>query len=173
MKLDKRTRLWPILIALFICVAVLFAINRLRADPSQLFREFVLDPIPASVSNLKADQPKTIGGYGYTFRFTINRADLALIVSAHSLSKVYNAQYDSETGYLRFDWGPSPFDGGIDMPVYGPMGKREPSWFTLETWYSPEAYVFRKEQRWQDDTRVLLYIEKLGEAYFLAFNRRG
>jgi hypothetical protein len=161
-----------LVVGLFTCVVALLWIKFLRVDESQLFRRLVLDPIPASVSNIRADQPQTLGGYGYTFRFTIDKADLALIISAHTLAPVYNARYDADVGYLAFDWGPTPTDG-IYMPVYPPTGKRQPSWFVPGAWPRAEVYAVCKVQGRQDDTRVLLYDERSGEAYFLTFSRRN
>ena len=97
--------------------------------PSELFREHLLDPIPESVKNIKADRPSEILGYTYTLRFNINRTDLELLIESRTLEKVWNVKY--ENGYLNWDWYPPRLYGtpghqislpgsGMDIIVYHP-----------------------------------------------------
>lgn len=157
--------------------------------PSEVFRQHVLDPIPESVTNIKADQPKNILGYRYTLRFNINRVDLALLIDSRPFERVWNVKY--KNGYLSWEWDPPRLYGipghrisipgsGVTIILYHQDGRREPEWFKLKLWDNPEAYVFRKIgnqvniQTMEDmkaydriNTQVLLYNEKEDEAYFI------
>lgn len=132
--------------------------------PSEVFRQHVLDPIPESVTNIKADQPKNILGYRYTLRFNINRADLAKLINSGPLVRVWNVKY----GKGRLKWAWDTWHGhsmsGSDVIVYK---RREPAWFRPELWDNPEAYAFDETVGGRMNTKVLLYNEKEDEAYFI------
>jgi len=149
-----------------------------QPSPDELFRGYVLSPIPKSVTNIKADQPKNIGGYRYTFRFNINRGDLALLTDSSPFVRIWNVQYYK--GYLSWSWDNTDDKYGISIPCYDHT--REPIWFKPGLWDNPEAYAFYKIghliniQAFEHDgrslggreiTQVLLYNEKEGEAYFI------
>ena len=148
--------------------------------PEVLFRRYVWSPIPESVTNIRADQPKNIQGYRYTFRFNINREDLGLLINSGPFVRVWNVKY--EDGYLRWNWdrgggllGTSKY--GTSIPCYDHT--REPRWFKPGLWENPEAYAFekrgnlvntetfRKESNGPTNIRVLLYNENEAEAYFV------
>jgi len=145
---------------------------------SELFTQYVLDPIPKSVTKIRADQPKDILGYTYTFRFNINRTDLALLVESGTLQRVWNVRY--ENGSLDWGWdreGP----GGLSMSkvykvVYSrhsTLRQRAPAWFEPERWSNPEAYALEKKVGDRLNTQVLLYNEKEGEAYYITSSVRA
>ena len=140
-----------------------------------------MSPILKSVTNIKADQPKNIGGYRYTFRFNINRGDLALLTDSRPFVRIWNVKYWN--GYLSWRWDNPDGKYGISIPCYDHT--RELSWFKPGLWDNPEAYAFYKVgnlvniQAFERDSRglldfsgrvitqVLLYNEKEGEAYFI------
>jgi len=147
--------------------------------PERLFRGYVLSPIPESVQNIRADQPKNIFGYRYTFRFSINRGDLDLLINSKSLVRVWNVKY--KDGYLSWHWDR---DGPLGTGRYGSSipcydHTREPRWFRLEQWKNPETYAFLKKgnlvnvETFHRDSngltkiRVLLYNENEAEAYYV------
>jgi hypothetical protein len=147
--------------------------------PSEAFRQYIMDPIPESVTNIKADRPSVIGGYTYVLRFNIGRADLDSIINSRPFQRVWNVKYNN--GYLEWAWDTwqgFSMNGG-DIIVYG--SRRGARWFRPELWDKPEVYVFEKvgdrvntqifdyEPKVHDrhDTQVLLYNEKEGEAYFI------
>ena len=149
-----------------------------KPTPDELFRGYVLSPIPKSVTNIKADQPKNFGGYRYTFRFNINRGDLALLTDSIPFVRIWNVQYYN--GYLSWSWDNTDDKYGISIPCYDHT--REPGWFKPGLWDNPEAYAFykvghliniqaSKHDDWSLDgrvtTEVLLYNEKESEAYFI------
>jgi hypothetical protein len=149
-----------------------------QPPPDELFKGYVLSPIPKSVTNIKADQPKNFGGYRYTFRFNINRGDLALLTDSRPFVRIWNVKYYN--GYLSWCWDNPDGKYGISTPCYDHT--REPIWFKPGLWDNPEAYAFykvdhliniqaSKHDGWSLGGRVtievLLYNEKESEAYFI------
>jgi len=203
-----------ILFVVIICVAVLsictvsFVQNTLLSDllfrgcliglilmhktppmpqPTEIFTEHILDPIPNSVTNLKADRPDCFQGYTYTLRFNINRADLVLITGSRPLQRVWNVRYIY--GDIKWYWDPpgGTYTRGGSVIVYHPEGgRREPNWFKPNLQDDPEVYAFQKvgdhvnaqavtyfkKANEQEITQVLLYNEKDQEAYFIISNWR-
>lgn len=147
-------------------------------EATAAFKNYVFNPVPASVANIRADQPKDFGGYRYTFRFNINRDDLALLTASCPFVRVWNIEYKS--GSLRWQWsregllGTGPITG---IPCYDHT--REPRWFEPGQWADPEAYAFLKVGDWVNvetfgkrssgptNIKILLYNEKEREAYFV------
>jgi hypothetical protein len=188
----KKRRHFPALVILFIGLVFLIVVffkhiplllfNTLMPSPlpEELFRGYVLSPIPESVENIRADQPRNFRGYRYTYRFNINRDDLDLLIHSKSLVRVWNVEY--KNGDLHWDWERGSGLLGIGkhrsgVPFYDHT--REPKWFRLEQWENPETYAFLKEgNRMNADTfhknsngltkiRVLLYNENEAEAYYV------
>ena len=147
--------------------------------PSEVFRQHIMDAIPESVTNIKADRPSIIGGYTYVLRFNISRTDLDSIIKSRPFQRVWNVKY--ENGCLDWAWDTwQGFSlGGWNITVYG--SRRAPRWFRAELWDSPEAYAFVKvgdrvntqideyqpKVYVRTDIQVLIYNEKAGEAYFI------
>ena len=173
-----------LLVIISVCIVGLLALCGCKArgmsekKASETFRKYVLNPIPKSVTNIKADQPKWIRGYRYTFRFGINRDDLALIINSGPFVKVWKVKY--KDGNLSWQWNCDGFLGigpTSEMSCYDHT--HEPSWFKLGLWDNPETYAFWKEgdlvnvERFEKDSsgpteiKVLLYNEKEAEAYFI------
>jgi len=192
------------LLVLLNCIALLFIFVWIillkppktpQTPPSEVFRRYVLDPIPESVTNIRADRPSIIFGYTYTFRFNINRDDLALLTNSRPFIRVWNVKY--EDGSLNWGWGRVEVEGlvipegsPLDIPKYGLSMSlysraRKPKWFRPELWDNPEAYGLYKigdlvntevvehdkensrESKGGTNIQVLLYNEKEGEAYFI------
>ncbi len=174
-----------LILFVFICMVGLLTHSGCRprrmseTEASTAFRRYVLNPIPESVTNIRADQPKNIGGYRYTFRFNINRDDLALLINSRPFVRVWNVKY--ENGRLSWAWDrDGPFGTGrynSGMPCYDYT--REPGWFRPGLWDNTEAYafckegdlvnieIFGKDSNGPTDIRVLLYNEDEAEAYFV------
>lgn len=170
----------------FICMVGLLTHSGCRdrrmseTEASAAFGRYVLAPIPESVTNIRADQPKKIRGYRYTFRFKINRDDLGLLINSRPFMRVWNVKYKNR----NLSWYWESGDGNYGIPKYGSSMvcykyTREPDWFRPGLWDNPEAYAFWKEgdlvniQRFGKDTsgpveiRVLVYNEKEAEAYYV------
>ncbi|MHC4172949.1 MAG: hypothetical protein ACYTBX_03980 [Planctomycetota bacterium] len=197
MKRHKLTALF--LLVFLICIVVIFAVTifsktspselLLRFEmvslilkkelskppmppPSEIFRQHILDPIPESVANIRADQPKNLlGSYRYTLRFNIDRADLALLIDSLSLVRVWNVEYRDGDLFWALDTWRGLSMNGVTIIVYDSRRRRrEPKWFRPELWDNPEAYAFREKIGDRMYTQVLLYNEKEGEAYFIVSN---
>lgn len=148
-------------------------------EATAAFKNYVFNPIPASVANIRADQPKNFGGYRYTFRFNINRDDLTLLTNSGPFVRVWNVTYENRSLSWQWDrdglFGTGKYNSGI--PCYDHT--REPSWFRPGQWANPEAYAFWKEGNFVNvetfgkhssgptKIKVLLYNEKEAEAYFV------
>jgi hypothetical protein len=165
-----------------------------QVPPEETFRQFVLSPIPKSVTNIKADQTSKIFGYTCTFRFNISRDDLNQLIDSRPFVEVWHVKY--KNGMLEWGLGHA---GPIELkmakyahstPLYGDVWDlpREPVWFKPGLWDNPEAYAFYKIgdlvniQAFEHDGRnlggrvimqVLLYNEKEGEAYFIVSSREN
>ena len=168
---------------LFLVVAVFR--QALKTPAVVMFRQYVLDPIPASVTNIKADQPKNILGYKYTFRFNINREDMDLLIDSRPFVKVWNVKY--RKGFLGWGWdhaGPLGMSQrGQSMTLYHRHHwPWKPLWFRLKISDSSEVYVYykvgdlenveafdrdMKKSNGRVETRVLIYNAKKSEAYFI------
>ena len=155
--------------------------------PSEIFRKYVMNPIPESVTNIKVDKASEFYGYTYTLRFRINRADIALLIDSRPFERVWNVRY--EDGCL--DWAWNTWSGfslnGVSISLYGAgIWRREPMWFKPELWDNPEAYAFYRvgdqvnikaleyERKAYDrtDIQVLLYNENEGQAYFIVSHKK-
>jgi hypothetical protein len=146
-------------------------------SPSELFTQHLLDPIPESVANIKADRPSAMWGYTYTLRFNINRADLNVLIDSQPFQKVWSAKYDHDHGWLFWGWdrpGPLGMPKRLRMsklstylPVYRPGRRRKPAWFRPELWDDPEAYALQRKEADTEIIKVLLYNDTEGEAYFI------
>ena len=163
--------------------AVITARARAKIEPAKVFAGYVLDPIPESVTNIKADQPMKFRGVRYTLRFNISREDLGLIIESRPFQRVWNVEYGD--GNLSWYWEEQNVLG-MRVPKYIESllcydYTREPRWFRPGQWDNPEAYAFWKEgdlvntQLFDSDKnssgpvniQVLLYNEKEGQAYFI------
>jgi len=142
-----------------------FAILQMKeapnGPPAALFSQYVLDPPPNSVAEIRADRTKAVFGYGYTFRFNISMEDLGLIVRSRSFERAATIECTKDS---FVSWvGESR--NRETLLVYGP-GQRRPKWFTPDTWDNPEAYATTT-----GDIRILIYDEQSGEAYLIIRSR--
>jgi hypothetical protein len=173
MKSLKSRKLLVVLVVLLLC-GMMFLIYKvlLKPKPSELFLRYVLDPIPASVKNIKADQCGAFRGYEYVFRFDINRTDLDLIIKSRPFSEAQNII--CQGGIIYWEWKFTHFTDKYDsrgFHVYDE--RRKPSWYTLESWEEPETYALVKEDKVNgvdtEDIQVLVYNAKLGQAFFIVY----
>ena len=140
--------------------------------PAEIFRDYILYPIPESVTNIRVDQPKKYSGYRYILRFNIKKSDLGRLIDSGPLKRVWNVKY--KNGCL--DWAWNTLNGhtlnGVTITVYDTKGSHEPEWFKLEQWDNPEAYAFVEDVNGCSNTKILIYNEKKGEAYFIVQSLR-
>jgi hypothetical protein len=151
-------------ITLLVCALLAKGVIWLSALPAPLFREFVLKPVPKSVTQLEFDQARGILGYGYVFHFRISQEDVALLLRSRPFRPVANVSY--EGGSLGFHYDDGSQHGVL---VYPPDGKKAPAWYV--PWRQPDlrAYACHEQKGAREYTWALLYDEKSTEAYFLAF----
>ena len=158
------------LVAIFICVTIVW---RVRRDPTALFERYVLKPVPQSVAEIRVDQPGSWQGYGYVFRFRINRADLSRILNCRHLERIPNMSVSPDGRILHWNWNSG---GGLTWSAYSdsPHAPVPPSWCTdLGHWVNFEAYAleYMKNRPGMTATKILeilIYNETLGEAYSFA-----
>ena len=176
-----------IFLVVLICMVIFLSISLCEfrgmseTKASETFRQYVLNPIPGSVRNIRVDKPKYINGYRYTFRFNINRKDLSLLINSKPFVRVWNIKY--RDGSLDWYWdrdGPLLGIGthGSSMLCYN-RSDRKPDWFKPGLWDNPETYAFWKEGDLVNietfdkkssgpvEIRLLLYNENDAEAYFV------
>lgn len=170
---SKSLRPLAISAVLVLCATMLtfYGARFLRGPAaSEVFRRHVLDPIPASVTDLKADQTKSSGGYGYVLRFGVNRSDLEQILASQSVP-LREARLDySKDGMLSFVWkGPSASLDSCSFSLYGKGNK--PSWFDLASWEGPDVYAcFRGPGTPEEpDTVIVIYNATIRRAYFMVY----
>ncbi len=170
---SRGFRVTFVVLSLIGVLLAVWAIHVLRGpSASALFRWYVMDPIPPSVTHIKVDQPKAHGGFGYVFRFAVSQGDIEHIRKSRSLRKTLTSI--SYNDVLDLSWvfedAPSIVRG---LTPYRP-GQRRPSWFDLATWKDPEAYALVQVD-WSDneDTQILVYNSDLKQAFFMVFDYRG
>jgi hypothetical protein len=135
----------------------------LNPSPSRLFRRYVLDPIPASVTEIKSDRPWEFTGHRYILQFRISKDDLDLILNSRLFKEVkYLKYYDG-----NIVWEESP-RLSQDLTLYNYPEENRPSWFRPELWKNPKAYAFQ-EQHDRKHIQILLYNEQLNQVYFIEY----
>jgi hypothetical protein len=153
----------------------------IRPDPRALFSQYVLEPVPPSVAEIRVDQPKTIRGYGYVFRFGISKADLALILDSRPLERIPSMYVSSHGRCLGWDWSrrrdQTPTAGLVFCAYWdNRYAHKPPSWYSdLGRWVDFEAYAlqYMKERPGKTPTsilEILIYNGTLGEAYFFTWS---
>jgi hypothetical protein len=177
----KWWKLLVVFVVLCLCVVAL-SVYGIRGWPKQgasdLFRQYVLDPVPASVTHIRADQPKLTGGYGYVFQFAVNVADLKVICKSRPFRQAENMHLLDGNG-LSWDWKgwdreeSSQKERGSAFMIY--QMRRKPSWFDLEAWDNPEMYALTQKDKDGNtsDIQILIYNSQLGQAYSIVFHYGG
>lgn len=167
-----------LLAALALCAALslIYGKSLLQGSrASKVFRQYVADPIPSSVADIKVVQPKKRGGYGYVLRFGVNRADLRLILSSQPVPfKESQITNDLSTGSIYWRWKGPPVS--FDMQGFTFLARGyEPSWYDLPSWENVETYALVQDDKdWDNpDKQILIYNPRLEQAYFIVFDYGG
>jgi len=138
----KNRRLLLIVFLLLVGVMLLVRASYRRISGkvgSEAFKQYILDPIPKSVTNIKVDQPKNFQGYRYIFRFNINRSDLDLIIHSEPFVRIWDVEDVNGSIYWRWDHP----DGRHGSSIICYDHTKEPSWFRPKNkWSAHEAYAF-------------------------------
>jgi hypothetical protein len=151
------------LLRISICILCLFCFSSCteRPDPEGHFKQYILNPIPKSVKNIKVDQTKILYGYGYLFGFDIGKDDLKLIIDSQSLSSATYIDYVGGSFHVEYHY--KDYDE-FGILVYG---ERKPArWFHPESWKNPDCYCYITTINHQHDDRILLFNKEENKAYF-------
>ena len=157
--------------------------NSRQSEPweSRIFSKYVLDPIPKSVADIKVDELEYPGlGHCYVMRFRIEKGDLTLVLNSQMFQEFTSVVYEQgnlfwrEINYQERDPLKNPLGGDTssNLPLYTNQRQQQPpEWFRPNDWDIPKVYVveekYGKSRRYQ--TKVLIYNEKLEEAYFIEY----
>jgi len=167
-------------IIMYLVLGIATPIVNRRLSQSGVFKKFVCNPIPKSVTEIKMD--RLIRWHRYVFHFKIDEADLSPILNSWPFQEIRYFRYNPETGWLK--WAkeePPDYSQSLNPPPWTSFGTQlynirsgetEPEWFNLEQWDSPKVYVYdiRIDAR---RLRLFVYNKKLGEAYFIDYRSSG
>ena len=148
---------------------------------SRIFSKYVLKPIPKSVADIKVDELECSGiGHCYVMRFRIEKADLTLVLNSRMFQEFSSVAYKFgnlfwyKINYQERDPLKNPLGGETsnNLPLYTNQRQQQPpDWFKPNDWSKPKVYVvsekYGRSRRYQ--TKVLIYNEKLEEAYFVEY----
>jgi hypothetical protein len=134
----------------------------------ELFRQYVIDPVPASVAHIKVDQARGASSYQCVFRFAADKRSVELIRQSRPFREARITGYMGG-GSLRWDWKDFPSSGGAKSQAFSVYGTHAPSWYDLESWGNPEAYILVKEDKNGNtsELQVLTYNGTSGSAFFI------
>jgi hypothetical protein len=174
--MKSRRLILLIAVLSLLCLVFIYVLSALwKTHVKNLFRQYVQNPIPESVAQIKVDKPMSRGGYGYVFCFNVNREDFDRIRKSRTFRREVNISYVGEgLSWFWEDWysTKSGGEGGVSFSMYALV--RKPSWYDLPTWVNPETYALNKvDDNKNEDIQVLLYNSKLGQAYFITFHYYG
>jgi len=147
---------------------------------SRIFSKYVLETIPKSVTDIKVDELEfPVLGHGYVMRFKIEKADMTHILNSQAFEEFTSVVYKQGGLFWRNidDRTRDPVKdllGGdtSNLPLYTNQRQQQPpEWFRPNDWSNPKVYAvsekYGKSSRYQ--TKVLIYNEKLEEAYFVEY----
>ncbi len=149
---------------------------------SQIFKEYVLKPIPGSVSDLRVNEPETSwdARHTYVMRFKISRADVERILKSRRFEEFVWGRYENDNLYwhgadkVEFDPNTNTRSvtiGGGNLPLYTGPHDEPPEWFSPNDWDNPKVYKF--EEKWgkahRNQIKILIFNEALEEAYFIEY----
>jgi hypothetical protein len=152
-------------------LAILVAVLVVKIPlPSRLFRKAVLNPIPASVKNIRASRyvPILSNEHKYVLRFNISKEDLSLILRSRRFKKISSVEYND--GLLSYENVQNVRSSFFLYDTY--RGKSAPWWFRLGEWKNFKAYVEGRIESGFESVHILLYNEGQGEAYFIDYEVR-
>ncbi len=162
-----------IVLSLIGVVLAVYLVHVLRR-PSELFRRYVVDPIPASVTHIQVDQPMRHGGYGYVFRFGVSQADFERIRNSRPFREAVGFRYSDPVGVSCAWKTPRPPYEEIGPPRFAMYAiVHSPSWLDLAAWKNPETYALvHWDKQKGEDIQLLIYNRELGRAYCIVFHYR-
>jgi len=164
LKVVKKYRTLVILI-LFISLTVCILLVFKNPSNSRSFKRFVIEPIPASVKDMKKDLMFNFGGHIYVLNFKISNKDLNLILTSKPFEKVNFIGYEDDT----LEWRKSGY-GKHTFPIYPNYNERKPPpWFNLHLWKSPAMYEANISSGHE---QYLIYESQIEEVYFIDYSTK-
>ena len=159
---------------------------------TDLFEEFVLSPVPASVSVLRVHRPKYYYGKVYVMNFKIDGNDVQTILDSRSFVEYSNWQFDPKDRYSPLEWKHTlelkdPVDDKkesqkivqtdmISLDV-DENGQNKPGWFRPDQWLGSRLYVCDIRKSPDNPNNIIrhaiIYNKELGEAYYLIYRTGG
>ena len=149
---------------------------------SRIFKKYVLEPIPKSVADIEVHELDVPGlGRRHVMRFKIENNDVTLILKSRAFrefdSVSYKQAYLTCHGPRNVTVDPAEgsrivYGGGVTLLLYARQWQQdEPDWFKPNVWSSPKVYVFTQKhgKSTRDVTKVLIFDEDIGEAYFVEY----
>ncbi|MBN2182559.1 MAG: hypothetical protein JW715_11660 [Sedimentisphaerales bacterium] len=152
----------------------------------QLFKKFILDPIPKSVADLQINRPESFSDPVYVINFKINNEDIKTILEAKPFVEYSRWEIDTEIGALFWTYEDENKDkytfDGTTTYVRGstkdavPLDKDrnghiKPDWFSPDQWHKARFYAYKINRNTNNPihviTYILIYDEGISEAYFI------
>lgn len=132
---------------------------------SRVFKKYVYKPIPKSVKDIKLHRPFELSGHRYVMHFKINKTDLELILNSRRFKEMMSFWYRNGILSLRMDTS----HGGGSLPLFRER-QHHPKWFRPDQWDNPKVYRFKERNiEYRENMKILIYNEKLNEAYFIEY----
>lgn len=118
----------------FLLVILMISVFFVFKNPSRhhVFRKYITNPIPGSVSNLEVDLIYVAFDHKFVFKFSISQQDLQLFLKKKNFQLKGPVNYENG----RLSWG-----GTLGKHFFNLYEHREkPAWFDLDTMDSPQIY---------------------------------
>lgn len=163
-----------VLVGSVVIGVTVYAMHRL--EHLSLFKRFVMNPIPASVTDLEVDGKNFIS-FRYILKFEVSRSDLDLILATKPFRRLYNVV--CKQGQLSFNYSNSTsvaYQYITDLSRYSGRGTL---WHALESWSLEEAYFYHEEEGGAPNARILsgepndqilIYNAETEQAYFIVIS---
>ncbi len=163
--------------------------NVYKSD-SELFRKFLLDPIPESVTGLRVNRPKSSSDPVHVMHFKINNGDVRAILKANPFVERSDWELDVRRGILSWSYSYAIRDA-VDETMILEQGNRGdaipldkdangrfmPNWFRPDQWDKVRFYAYIEDTNPKNRNHlahhVLMYNEELSEAYYLRSQNGG
>lgn len=152
---------------------------------TDLFEEFVLSPVPASVSEIRICRPRYYYGQ-YVMNFNIDSNDVQAILNSRPFREYGNWRFDPQDKYSPLEWIyikdlKDPVDGINESQKVqvtdminlrkDEYGRNKPDWFMPDQWFGSRLYICYISNSPTNPNNIikhaLIYNEKLCEAYYL------
>jgi len=178
-----------VLFAIFavLFLAVVFILNGCRKSheslsDTDLFKMFVIDPVPTSVADLRIYRPKYFYGTVYVMNFKISSDDLQTIIKAKPFVERSNWEFDPQDRYHQLQWKYYEIKDPVDETEEPQRFivreiitlDRDENGYTKPDWFRPDQLARLYSCNLSKSTKhVLIYDVKLREAYYLKYETGG